>query len=287
MHKIYDAEIMKDKADAIRYACKLPPTELMTPPEMADKLLQFGDDPGLVFTLNDYVTNYSGESIDSFNFMHYAFNPNLTDMDFEVYRNLEITFNIKELSYSYPNAYTMAQLNGFLADDPNYASYPGVQLLYINPTAAFYSSQSWDPGRTNRALLSVYQNDETGVCYLFGKYRRYAPTVDYTDRGAFIEHIIENAENKDVKIVMDKDTPNSYSVYVDGVFQFSDIRVNTTDNWGELGFYPICTAQSQISIGGIMYDGFGPINTADRWYPWSYTKKYDISFNHLSMKYAK
>lgn len=302
MHKIFNDGVMKDKADAIREVCKLPETFKMKPPEMGDILLQnYNPDPGLVFELNNYSTEYSGESIDAFNFMHFSFDQSVSGLDFDIYKNLEITFNIKELSHSFANAYTQSELNNFLyvASGHNLCeNFPGVELLYANPSVTFQNTQSWNPGYTNKALVSVYQNDETGVCYLFGKYRRYNTSTDYTDRGAYIEHIIENAENKDIKIVFDKAHPNLYSVFSNDILEFTDERVSETENWGDLRFWPNENTIKCVSIGSVMYKhsgsdvnnyiGFGHTpSDAARKYPWDYNRKYDISFNHILMKYSK
>ena len=58
MHLIYDEDIMQDKADAIREACKLPNSFKMTPPQMAEILSSFGDDPRVILKASDIpITN--------------------------------------------------------------------------------------------------------------------------------------------------------------------------------------------------------------------------------------
>lgn len=310
MHKIFSDDIMQDKADAIREVLGLPdtPENKMTPPQMADVLLENFQDPGLVFKITNLKTNYSGFMIDPFFYEHYPFDSNHTGLDHNTYNKLKVNFNIEKMSYILQNDPEV--LRGTEADykaryTENYKCADSIivnssaqnptplnPLLFVQPD---YSSPDLGLGMVSSpAFMSVYQSETSGLVYCFTRIEglEHDETGEHTSNSfaCRINRILKHCENKTVSIIFYRNNPDIYSVYVDDVFQFVDNRtlpgVSVEDPRRSIA--PLDTFL-KMSIGNYS-DRSG--NFGWRYY-WEYAYPYDNSlyaaesFNLISMQYIK
>lgn len=310
MHKIYTESIMQDKADAIREVCKLPASEKMTPPEMANKLLQYANDPGLVYSVNNYgITGNS--TMQSVRLLHAAFDHHkLGNLDFDEYNKLMVTFNIADISVTHNQEYTLEDLNKGIAysqpsADANAANNPLRPILCVNPLISIAgSANDTHVGYNKLSMVDLYKSSTEGLVYVFSQFRRLVvpgPNDDQTGGMACAAaHKITHAEDKDISIIFYKNDTNSYSVLVDGVFSFSDVRVETDQYPDYITHYVPYDDIGAVAIGDYYYTrDWGPYHSFLKYYcmgpseNWAYpigynqTNRFDIDYNSVTVKYTK
>lgn len=308
MHLIYDPEIMQDKADAIREACHLPASRKMTPPEMADVLLENLTDPGLVFRVTDLKTDYSGLMIDPFFYEHFTFDGEHSGLDHKIYNKLKIDFNIEKMSYILQDdpevlRGTEADYKARYAENYKCADNITINSTEQNPTPLnplIFSRQ--EIGRLgtinylefscNLLFMSVYQSETSGLVYCFHRAEGrniYGPNLTDNNYVTRINRILKHCENKTVSIIFYKNNPDIYSVYVDDAFQFTDNRVlpgisrdDSNRSIGPVEEFTHLTICNFSDTNG----GFG-FTLPECWFPYNHSFYAAESFNLISMQYIK
>lgn len=311
MHRIYDRQAMQDKADAIRYACNLPASEKMKPPEMADKLLQYAGDPGLVYTVNNYITP-NGNTIPSVRLLHSAFDTHqAANIDLDLYNKLMVTFNIHECSVKYNDEYSITDLNNGINEGTSSASAsnPLRPLLYLRPIIRIDVGNDTNWTRNKMSTVDIYHSNTEGLVYTFSKYGRSIVSTSSSYMANYVERKVTDAADKDVSIIFYKNNPNTYSVLVDGEFAFSLDRVgeDIIPETSSTHFSPFedigCLEIGDVYYG--VYNGapglgesvsdalsndyvYGHGRGRDSYnFPFGYNQSCDITYNSVTIKYVK
>lgn len=273
--------------------------------------------PGLVFRLLNLDTLHDMSMMDSFMTEHYAFDSSRTLLDHTEYSKLKIDINIKQMSYVLENDptplqgteadyYARYEADYTVADSISYSSTtanptPLNPLIQAYPAigSASYSTLLYG-SFTHLPLLSVYQSEPSGVVYCFMKAR--LPNESSSSNGYVmgrIDKILKHMENKTVSVIFSKNTPELYTVLVDGEMAFTNTRTNPKYFEGGRSLYPVDKPLHRLSIGNVndraglnTIEGrpnmFGWANSEkDATCPYRYMQQSAISYNLLSMRYIE